>query len=322
MRLAQDQLEHFRREGYLLSKGFLEAEEIAHLRDCYTETAARLQAEQVLENVQSGGDRDEDFQVYQIRTAHLRHPIFRMLINDSRLLDLVECLIGPDIRLIHYQGLYKPAATGGAIGWHQDNYYFNVAGERTVSVWMALDDATIENGCMWYLPGRHGARMAHEQLWDSSVKKGFYFAIPELEVASSGSGCYHPARGSFELMAPGYSKFVAWTITGLFASMQGTQPTGISQRQDQARHAANAIHRAETQSKTWQSGEAIGSRRIFPETCCQQIGGTHVGLQTFGPSRGHRRDDGFRDDFAGQRRNRYAGVQGRRHLALPVAMEE
>ncbi len=161
MRLAQDQLEHFRREGYLLSKGFLEAEEIAHLRDCYTEIAARLQAEQALENVQSGGDRDEDFQVYQIRTAHLRHPIFRMLINDSRLLDLVECLIGPDIRLIHYQGLYKPAATGGAVGWHQDNYYFNVAGERTVSVWMALDDATIANGCMWYLPGRHGARMAH-----------------------------------------------------------------------------------------------------------------------------------------------------------------
>ncbi len=199
MRLAQDQLERFRREGYLLSKGFLEAEEIAHLRDCYTETAARLQAEQVLENVQSGGDRDEDFQVYQIRTAHLRHPIFRMLINDSRLLDLVECLIGPDIRLIHYQGLYKPAATGGAIGWHQDNYYFNVAGERTVSVWMALDDATIENGCMWYLPGRHGARMAHEQLWDSSVKKGFYFAIPELddtgavpaEVPAGGLAIHH-----------------------------------------------------------------------------------------------------------------------------------
>ena len=72
MRLAPDQLDRFRRDGYLLSDGFLEAEEIEHLRACYLETAERLAAEQALENVQSGGDRDEDFQVYQIRicTAH------------------------------------------------------------------------------------------------------------------------------------------------------------------------------------------------------------------------------------------------------------
>ena len=57
--------------------------------------------------MQSGEDSDNEYQVYQIRTAHLRHPIFHMLI-DSRLLDMVECLLGPDLRLIHYQGLYKP----------------------------------------------------------------------------------------------------------------------------------------------------------------------------------------------------------------------
>ncbi len=199
MQLAPDELDQFRRDGYLLSEGFLDDAEIEHLRACYMETAERLAAENALENVQSGGDRDEDFQVYQIRTAHLRHPIFHMLINDSRLLDLVECLIGPDIRLIHYQGIYKPAETGGAIGWHQDNYYFNVEGNRTVSVWMALDDATVRNGCMWYLPGRHGKRLAHEQLWDTSVKKGFYFAIPEIdengaipaEVPAGGLAIHH-----------------------------------------------------------------------------------------------------------------------------------
>ena len=69
-------------------------------------TVDRLVGDGALENVQSGNDSDEDYQVYQIRTAHLQHPIFRMLINDNRLLDMVECLIGPDIRLIHHQGLY------------------------------------------------------------------------------------------------------------------------------------------------------------------------------------------------------------------------
>ena len=181
MKLTPEQRRFFDENGYLLVDGYLDALEVGHLQDCYTETVARLQREQVLENVQSGKDSDDDFQVYQVRTAHLRHPIFRMLINDSRLLDMVECLIGPDIRVIHYQGLYKPALTGGEVGWHQDNYYFEVAGNRTVSVWMALDDVTIENGCMWYLPGAHHTLLPHEQLWDTSVKKGFYYAIADFE---------------------------------------------------------------------------------------------------------------------------------------------
>jgi len=185
MRLSAAELESFAEDGYVVTGGFLEPAEIAHLQDCYMQTVERLRGERVLENVQSGGDPDEDFQVYQIRTAHLQHPVFRMLIHDSRLLDMVEDLIGPDIRLIHYQGLYKPPHTGGAVDWHQDNYYFDVAGDRTVSVWLALDDVTVDNGCMWYLPGRHRERLAHVQLWDKAAKKGFYYAIPELDEAGA-----------------------------------------------------------------------------------------------------------------------------------------
>ena len=185
MRLTDVQLQQFQRHGYLICDGFLAPAEVDHIAECYMATVERLRQEEVLENVQSGGDADDDFQVYQVRTAHLQHPVFAMLIHDSRLLDLVEDLIGPDIRLIHYQGLYKPPLTGGEVGWHQDNYYFNVADNRTVSVWLALDDATVENGCMWYLPGHHHRRLEHEQLWDTSEKKGFYYAIREIDATSA-----------------------------------------------------------------------------------------------------------------------------------------
>lgn len=181
MRLTGQQLSQFNEQGFLVTAGFLNEAELGHIRDCYMQTLGRLRSEGALENVQSGGDKDEDFQVFQIRTAHLQHPIFRMLINDTRLLDMVEDLIGPDIRLVHYQGLYKPPLSGGAIEWHQDNKYFEVEGNRTVSVWMALDEATIENGCMWYLPGKHHVLHNHRQLWNSNDKKGFYFAIDDLD---------------------------------------------------------------------------------------------------------------------------------------------
>ena len=89
------------------------------------ETIDRLKQDQALENVQSGSDRDEDFQVYQIRTAHLQHPIFRMLINDSRLLDMVESLIGPDTHVIHLRRIQRCESLGGP---HQSSENFKEVG--------------------------------------------------------------------------------------------------------------------------------------------------------------------------------------------------
>ena len=102
-----------------------------------------------------------------------------MLINDSRLLDIVEDLIGPDIRLIHYQGLYKPPDSGGEVGWHQDNHYFDVEDNKTVSVWMALDDATVENGACGI------SRDSNPNRWrtrnsGTPRRRRFYFAIRDL----------------------------------------------------------------------------------------------------------------------------------------------
>ena len=78
MRLSTAQIKQFEHDGYVLADGFLEADEVTHLQDCYMATVDRLSRENALQNVQSGNDHDDDFHVYQIRTAHLQHPIFRM----------------------------------------------------------------------------------------------------------------------------------------------------------------------------------------------------------------------------------------------------
>ena len=73
--------------------------------------------------------------------------------SDPAILDLVEQLIGPDIVLWGSQVFCKPAATGKAIPWHQDGQYWPIKPRATCSVWIALDDARPENGCMRYIPG-------------------------------------------------------------------------------------------------------------------------------------------------------------------------
>ena len=71
------------------------------------------------------------------------------------ILDAVEQVIGPDLILWGSQVFSKPAGDGLAIPWHQDGQYWPVRPLRTVTVWIAIDPVTVENGCMRVIPGTH-----------------------------------------------------------------------------------------------------------------------------------------------------------------------
>ena len=77
------------------------------------------------------------------------------------ILDLVEQVLGPDIILWGSQVFCKPAFTGREVPWHQDGEYWPIRPLATCSVWIALDPATPDNGCMRYIPGSHAAGSVH-----------------------------------------------------------------------------------------------------------------------------------------------------------------
>ena len=87
---------------------------------------------------------------YEARIAALaQHP---------RLIALMARLLGDTPELFQDQALLKPPLIGREKPWHQDNAYFNLPPETTVvGVWIALDEATPENGCMFVIPGSHRA---------------------------------------------------------------------------------------------------------------------------------------------------------------------
>jgi ectoine hydroxylase-related dioxygenase (phytanoyl-CoA dioxygenase family) len=83
-----------------------------------------------------------------------RHPVF---------CDLVHDLIGPDVRLYWDQAVYKKPGTRAPFPWHQDNGYTFVEPEAYLTCWVALTDATEQNGCPRVVPGLHrGGTLAHE----------------------------------------------------------------------------------------------------------------------------------------------------------------
>ena len=88
--------------------------------------------------------------------------------RDQNILDMVSQLIGPDIALWNSSFFAKPAKIGTRTPWHQDGEYWPITPLATCTVWIALDDATIKNGCLKFLPGSHkGKRLESHHLHNS-----------------------------------------------------------------------------------------------------------------------------------------------------------
>ena len=85
--------------------------------------------------------------------------------RDETILDMAAQLIGPDIALWNMSFFAKPAVNGKKTPFHQDGEYWPIRPLATCTVWIAVDDAWVENGCLQLIPGSHKARrlMRHEQ---------------------------------------------------------------------------------------------------------------------------------------------------------------
>lgn len=79
----------------------------------------------------------------------------RQLARDPRLAGIAADLVGPDVRLYWDQAVYKKPEKPRRFPWHQDNGYAYVAPQQYLTVWLALTDATVDNGCPWVAPGVH-----------------------------------------------------------------------------------------------------------------------------------------------------------------------
>ena len=77
------------------------------------------------------------------------------------ILDMVEQIIGPDIILWNMSFFAKPARKGRKTPWHQDGEYWAIDPLATCTVWIAVDDATVENGCLRIIPGSHKSQRLH-----------------------------------------------------------------------------------------------------------------------------------------------------------------
>jgi phytanoyl-CoA hydroxylase len=90
-------------------------------------------------------------------TTHLvaRSSEVRALATQDVFIDLCADLIGPDVNMYWDQAVYKKPEKPRRFPWHQDNGYAFIEPQQYLTCWLALSDATQENGCPWIAPGVH-----------------------------------------------------------------------------------------------------------------------------------------------------------------------
>ena len=185
--LTPEQRERYQRDGYLVLPGFKSAAEIATLRQRAAEivndfdtSAVRsvfttrdqtsatddyfLRSDNTIrcffeeEAFDAAGRLRQDKALSINKIGHALHdldPVFEAFSRDARLAAVAQGLGLADPRVWQSMYIFKQPGIGGEVRWHQDATFFETTPVSVTTFWFALEDATIDNGCLWVEPGGH-----------------------------------------------------------------------------------------------------------------------------------------------------------------------
>ena len=156
--LTQEQIAFYQENGFIVIENFLTPEELETWREAVDEAVAERGQRRILGRPEADVKDDDDYYtnvfVQRVNLWQSSEKM-RQLMLDPRLGKMAADLAGVDgMRIWHDQALIKQP-WGNPTGWHLDNPYWSYYSRDATTIWVALDDATLENGCLYFLPGTH-----------------------------------------------------------------------------------------------------------------------------------------------------------------------
>jgi ectoine hydroxylase-related dioxygenase (phytanoyl-CoA dioxygenase family) len=153
-----DQVKFFEENGYLVLKDILSKEEVKQYDVIYNKFL-----DGTIDTGKNRGDLGDGLgkpgkveSITQIMWPSDFLPELLLMPYHQRVLSFCRGLLGNDLAIDFDMLINKAPETNTPTPWHQDAaYWINMPDTRAVSCWLALDNAVIDNGCMWYVPGSH-----------------------------------------------------------------------------------------------------------------------------------------------------------------------
>ncbi len=157
--LTPAQIETFHAQGFLvLTDPLAPPAELAYLRECYDRmfTQRRGREEGAQFDLAGSDEEGKEASLPQILGFQRFIPDFDQTLLLANARQIVQQLLGADAHCGGGHAIYKPPFHGAATPWHQDEAYWNPAMVyRSLSIWVPLQEATVANGCMHFVPGSH-----------------------------------------------------------------------------------------------------------------------------------------------------------------------
>jgi phytanoyl-CoA hydroxylase len=230
--LTTEQHEQFQRDGYTVVPGFKSMEDIARLRgraaqivNDFDPGASRtifttqnqltatdeyfLRSDNTIRCFFEEEAFDQNGQLRQAKSlsinkiGHAMHdldPVFCAFSRDTRLAQVAHDLGLAQPQVWQSMYIFKQPGIGGEVRWHQDATFFETTPISVTTFWFALEDATIENGCLWVEPGGHRGPMRERfvrngdvikmEKLDSTPWPDDSVAVP-LEAKAGSLVCFH-----------------------------------------------------------------------------------------------------------------------------------
>jgi phytanoyl-CoA hydroxylase len=162
MSIDRNVVEQYHERGYFTVESLLAPEEVAAICAEVTrivDSRDELPAELIQweRQVASGEYRPPtpEFGVRKLFRMAKHVELFRDLAFHLKLTEIATAILGPELLLMQSMLLMKPPNCSTDKVWHQDNAYFHLSPCDVFGIWIACDEATVENGCMHIVPGSH-----------------------------------------------------------------------------------------------------------------------------------------------------------------------
>jgi ectoine hydroxylase-related dioxygenase (phytanoyl-CoA dioxygenase family) len=156
-RLRDEQVEAFHRDGFLMGVPVLDDHQVETLR---AELAGLMETShpthELFHEYHSNESSNPDTILFHALGAWRTGPAFHDVLWSPAFLMAASQLLDGAVRFWHDQLFCKPAHHGGVVAWHQDySYWTRTQPMAHLTCWIALDDSTRDNGCLYYVPGSH-----------------------------------------------------------------------------------------------------------------------------------------------------------------------
>lgn len=208
-KLSQAQINQFNEKGYIFPLDLFRPEEVI---------AQRAYFDDLLEKAFAAG-----WNSYEINGWHKHCAAIYDLVTDNRILDYVQDLLGENLVLWGTHYFTKMPGDGKRVSWHQDASYWPLTPSKTVTAWLAIDDADVDNGAMQFIPGSHlHAQVAFE---DSQAEEDnvLYQTVPDAEG-------YGDPPVVVELQAGQISLHTDWLLHGSEPNLSDRRRCGLTMR--------------------------------------------------------------------------------------------